>query len=247
MPFRILVTTVLALLLAGCPPPSGVYHTVQEGQNLYRIGRTYGVEEQYLARLNGISDPTRLAVGQKLFIPGAQRVKTISPEPNARIATPPKPPPSKTVSPSAPSPARKSSPVAGSPIRSGTQVSYRGKFGWPLQGKILKKFTAKTGTPTKGIEIAARRGTPVLSAAAGKVIYSGNGISGYGNLIILKHEDSFFTVYGFNDKNLVEAGAFVGKGERIALSGVPPGDSASRLHFEIRNGKEAVDPIFYLP
>jgi lipoprotein NlpD len=246
MPFRILVTTVLAVFLAGCPPPSGVYHTVQEGHTLYRIGRTYGVDEQYLARLNGISDPTRLPVGQKLFIPGAQRTKTISSEESARIPSPPKPSPSKVVSLSTQSPASQS-PLAGSPVRAGARASYRGKFSWPLQGEILKKFTAKTGTPTKGIEIAARRGTPVLSAAAGKVIYSGNGISGYGNLIILKHEDSFFTVYGFNDKNLVESGAFVGKGERIALSGAPPGNSASRLHFEIRHGKEAVDPIFYLP
>jgi lipoprotein NlpD len=243
MALRILATIVLAAFLAGCPPSRGVYHVVQEGQTLYRIGRTYGVDEQYLARLNGISDPTRLAVGQKLYIPGAERTKTIPHEPKAKTAAQP-PPLTKTIPPSAPLAAK---PSVSNASKSNPQVSYRGKFAWPLQGDILKKFTSQSATPTKGIEIAARRGTPVLSAAAGKVIYSGNGISGYGNLIILKHEDSFFTVYGFNEKNLVEAGAFVGKSERIALSGAPPGDSSPRLHFEIRHGKEAVDPIFYLP
>jgi lipoprotein NlpD len=244
MLLRILATVVLAAFLGGCPPPSGIYHVVQEGQTLYRIGRTYGVDEQYLARLNGISDPTRLAVGQKLYVPGAERTKTIPSEATVKAAALP-PPSKKTIPPSAPSPAKPS--ISNAAGKSSPQVSYRGKFGWPLQGEILKKFTSKTATPTKGIEIAARRGTPVLSAAAGKVIYSGNGISGYGNLIILKHEDTFFTVYGFNEKNLVEAGAFVGKAERIALSGAPPGNSSPRLHFEIRRGKEAVDPIFYLP
>lgn len=247
MPFRILVVAVLAAFLAGCPPPSGVYHTVREGQTLYRIGRTYGVDEHYLARLNGISDPTRLAVGQKLFIPGVERTKTVPSDAKTKTAPPSKSPSPKTVSPSRPSPVSPPLDNATAPVRSSPHVSHRGKFDWPLQGEVLKKFTSKTGTPTKGIEIAARRGTPILSSAAGKVIYSGNGISGYGNLIILKHEDSFFTVYGFNEKNLVDAGAFVGKAERIALSGAPPGDSTPRLHFEIRRGKEAVDPIFYLP
>lgn len=242
MPLRILVTVVLAVFLAGCPPPSGIYHTVKEGQTLYRIGRTYGVDERYLARLNGISDPKRLAVGQKLFIPGAEREKIIS----TTVATPAAP--AKTSSPK---------PIQTPPARAGQSVStintsvappdsHKGKLAWPLQGKILKNFISKT-TPTKGIEIAARRGTPVLSAAAGKVIYSDNRISGYGNLIILKHEDSLFTVYGFNEKNLVDVGTFVGKAERIALSGTPPGDSTPRLYFEVRRGKEAVDPIFYLP
>jgi lipoprotein NlpD len=87
----------------------------------------------------------------------------------------------------------------------------------------------------------------VVSAAAGRVIYSGNGIRGYGNLIILKHDDSFYTIYGFNAKNLVESGSFVSKGEKIALAGSPPNGGSPRLYFEIRHGKTAVDPIFYLP
>ncbi|WP_225911698.1 murein hydrolase activator EnvC family protein [Desulfuromonas versatilis] len=100
---------------------------------------------------------------------------------------------------------------------------------------------------SKGIEIAAAPGSAVQSSAAGQVIYSGNGVKGFGNLIILKHDDSFYTVYGYNQSNLVKAGTFVGQGQKIALSGRPPSGGNPRLHFEIRHGKQAVDPIFYLP
>ena len=122
-----------------------------------------------------------------------------------------------------------------------------GKFSWPLQGRVLKGFGGTADTPIKGLEIAAPRGTPILSAAAGRVIYSGNGIASYGNLVILKHDNDFYTVYGFNDKNIVDVGVFVSKGERIALSGAPPAGGTPRLYFEIRRGKEPVDPIFFLP
>ena len=92
-----------------------------------------------------------------------------------------------------------------------------------------------------------RSGSEVTAAAAGKVIYSGDGVNGYGYLIILQHEDDLFTVYGFNQKNLVRQGDYVSKGERIALSGIPPSGGKARLHFEVRKGKQAVNPILYLP
>jgi lipoprotein NlpD len=112
---------------------------------------------------------------------------------------------------------------------------------------VISKFGQKTSGPSQGIEIAAGRGTAVRSAAAGRVIYSGDGIRGYGNMIILRHDDNFFTVYAFNERNLVKDGSFVGRGEHIAAVGVPPGGGAPRLYFEVRNGKQTVDPLFYLP
>ena len=99
----------------------------------------------------------------------------------------------------------------------------------------------------KGIEIAVPQGTKVIAVASGKVIYSGNAIPGYGNLVIIEHSDSFFSVYGYNQKNLVKMDDFVGQGDAIALSGVPPNGQSARLHFEIRKGKSAVNPILYLP
>lgn len=112
---------------------------------------------------------------------------------------------------------------------------------------MVRRFGQKNSGPGQGIEIAAGKGTPVRSAAAGRVIYSGDGVRGYGNLIILRHDDNFFTVYAYNERNLVKDGTFVGKGEHIAAVGIPPGGGAPRLYFEVRQGKETVDPLFFLP
>ncbi len=111
----------------------------------------------------------------------------------------------------------------------------------------MNKFGTQGQKVYKGIEISVPKGSKVVAAASGKVIYSGNAIPGYGNLVILEHSDSFFSVYGFNQKNLVKMNDHVGQGEEIALSGLPPSGQSARLHFEIRKGKSAVNPILYLP
>lgn len=264
---------------------------MEKGQTLYRISRAYGVDERYLARLNGVDDPSRLEVGQLIYVPSAARVLALSanipvsapsiassssvPAPSppkasetrprsatprsapsvAKIASPPKtvaslppaPPPPIRLPPSAPvGKTRSSAPIAVSPSISAKQKD-RGKFDWPVRGRILKGFGNNGLQSCQGLEIAASAGTPIHSASAGTVTYSGAGIRGYGNLIILKHEDAFFTVYAFNQKNLVKAGARVARGEKIALSGAPPAGGEDALHFEIRRGKTAVNPIFYLP
>jgi len=265
MVLRLFLVFYVLIWISGCTPTKGIYHTVDEGQTLYRISRVYGVNEQYLARVNGIDDPSRLKVGQKLFIPGAEVVHNVPKTLNVTPIVPDKPQKQLVVKKSPPAPpvskpnvvAPTSTPTPRSNVTStssrltatseSSASPQKGLFIWPLKGKILKGFGESHGTPSKGLEIAAPRGTPVVSASAGRVIYSGNGIRGYGNLIILKHDDSYFTVYGFNDKNLVKNDAFVSKGEKIALSGVPPSGGEARLHFEIRHGKEAVNPSFYLP
>jgi lipoprotein NlpD len=112
---------------------------------------------------------------------------------------------------------------------------------------VLNKFGAQGQNVYKGIEIDVPEGTSVVAAASGKVIYSGNAIPGYGNLVILEHSDSYFSVYGYNQKTLVKSDDHVGQGEKIALSGLPPNGQSARLHFEIRKGKSAVNPILYLP
>jgi lipoprotein NlpD len=250
MTVRIFV--LLLLLLPGaCSSPRGVYHTVHEGQTLYRIGKTYGVDERYLARINRIDDPSQLRVGTRIYIPGADQVREVPvlarPAPPASPAAPvPKPPATVKKAPPVPPAGNKPRPTPG-PAADKPATVVKGKFRWPLKGPLLKGFADAGGSPIKGVEIAAAPGTPVLSAAAGRVIYSGDGIRTYGNLIILRHDNDFFTVYGFNQKNIVDAGTFVSKGERIALSGAPPAGGKPRLYFEIRRGKEPVNPIFYLP
>jgi lipoprotein NlpD len=249
MPLRWFLVIWLTLFLWGCATQSGIYHTVREGQTLYRIGKTYGLDERYLARINGIDDPSHLRVGDRLFIPGARHEEYVpstvpsasgeSASPAPRRHTPAHPVHSAASAAKSPGKGTKPSPAIRPPDK--------GRFTWPVRGKILKGFGTKGSAYRKGMEIAAARGEAVVSAAAGRVIYSGNGIRGYGNLVILKHDDSFYTVYGFNSKNLVESGSFVSRGEKIALAGVPPNGGSPRLYFEIRHGKTAVDPIFYLP
>lgn len=246
MPVRTLIMIAVTVLLWGCSVPRGVYHTVRAGQTLFRISQAYGVDERYLARINGIDDPTHLQIGDRLFIPGAKRHKRVSS--TANLPAPPEDRPSITrkvaVSPSS-QPTRAAAPVPtkASPPAQSAKI----KFVWPVKGKILNRFGRTASPYRKGLEIAASPGDPVVSAAAGKVIYSGDGIRGYGNLIILKHDNSFYSVYGFNRKNLVKAGSFVSEGQKIALSGAPPQGGHPCLYFELRLGRKAVDPIFYLP
>ena len=246
----ILVLFFIIPLLCSCE--SGIYHTVTKGQTLYRISRTYQVNEDYLARVNGITDPAQLRIGTRLFIPGAQKARSVSVvQPVAKNS--PKPVAATVKKKSASQPptkktAIKSSKTEKTASKNVTARANRPSLHWPLRGKIARTFSGKTRTGGgKGIEIAVRSGSPVSAAEAGKVIYSGDGVRGYGYLIIVQHENDLFTVYGFNQKNFVKQGDFVSKGERIALSGTPPGGGSPRLHFEVRNGKVARDPLLYLP
>lgn len=245
----------LALLVNACAP-TGVYHVVEPGQTLYRIARTYDVSEAYLARANRIEDPTRLEVGRHLFIPGAKVPRNVPTLDPPRAPAPPSlpTPPAKSVKPAKSPPARaagkeklsRQKPETGEEAIPGLRPA-PGTFVWPVKGPLVTDFGTTAGKSSKGIEIAVPHGTPVAAAAAGKVIYSGSGIRGYGNLVILEHSGNYFTVYGYNAKNLVAVDAYLGQGDKVALSGTPSGGKSPRLHFEIRKGKTAVNPIFFLP
>jgi murein DD-endopeptidase MepM/ murein hydrolase activator NlpD len=244
---RFCLIAFLLLLLTAC---GGVYHKVESGQNLYRISRAYGVSEADIARVNNISDPTKVRSGTRLYIPGADRVRYVpvvkQPLSKQKSTT------QKTSSvtrKSTQTVAKKAAPVRqktiSMPVAKSTDVK---KLQWPLRGRIVRSFSAQAKAGGgKGVEIAVRSGSTVSAAEAGKVIYSGDGVNGYGHLIILQHENDLFTVYGFNQRIYARQGDFVSKGERIALSGVPPSGGVARLHFEVRKGKQAVNPILYLP
>ncbi len=123
----------------------------------------------------------------------------------------------------------------------------RGKFIWPSQGVLSSKFGIRNGRRHDGIDISNRGGTKVVAARAGKVVYSDNKLRGYGNLVIIKHEDDFMTVYAHNRRNMVQVGQFVRQGENIAEMGSTGRSSAPHLHFEVRKAKKARNPLFYLP
>lgn len=206
-----LYVVLLLLFLLACAPrlikvePKGVYHTVKPGETLWRICRTYGVSLEEVVRLNGLEDPTKIQVGQKIFIPGAEEVLDVVLPPPPRIS--------------------EEAPL----------------FLWPVLGKISRGFSEGEGKHC-GIDILAPLGTPVRAAMEGRVTFSGV-LRGYGNVVVLEHPGGFYTVYAHNLVNLVREGQWVERGEVIARVGRTGNATTPHLHFEIRNGARAIDPM----
>jgi lipoprotein NlpD len=160
-------------------------------------------------------------------------------------ATPPAPtpvPPLKPPVPLAPSPVAGNPPEAPpSGVRNAEGVTWR----WPASGQLISRYVA--GDPTRqGVNIAGSSGQPVFAAAAGEVVYSGAGLIGYGELIIIKHSDTFLSAYGHNRKRLVSEGQRVTSGQQIAEMG-RSGAARDMLHFEIRRSGKPIDPLPLLP
>ena len=131
-------------------------------------------------------------------------------------------------------------PVASGPARAVSGVNWR----WPAEGSLVSRF--QSGDAIPGIEIGGRQGDPVRAAADGVVVYSGNGLVGYGELVIIKHNDSFLSAYGHNSKRLVKEGQRVSAGQQIAEMG-STGATRNELEFQIRKDGNPVDPLGYLP
>ncbi len=214
-----LLLCISCFILFGCGVKFGVYHIIGKGETLWRISRTYGVELQEVAEINNLPDPTKIKVGQRIFIPGVTkvlRVKTfISDSGNGDKGK-------------------------------GTVVLDKGRFVWPLRGKVVSQFGIRNSRKHKGIDIASYKNAEIKAAANGETVYSGNDMKGYGNMVILKHKDNFFTIYAYNSKNLVKEGEVVKKGKVIALVGRKGNSSNYQLHFEIRSGKRSRNPLFFL-
>jgi lipoprotein NlpD len=119
-------------------------------------------------------------------------------------------------------------------------------WAWPASGSVLAGFVESGAAPNKGLDIAGKTGEPVLAAAAGKIVYVGSGLRGYGNLVIVRHSAAFLSAYAHNSKILVKEGAAVTKGQKIAEIGSSDTDQV-KLHFEIRRQGKPVDPAKYLP
>jgi murein DD-endopeptidase MepM/ murein hydrolase activator NlpD len=224
------VIGVVALMFAGCSlggrPTAvtrgeGVYHQVRRGENLYRIGKAYGVSHGELARANAITDAGRLEVGQRIFVPGGKRtlpVSVITPETAVSEAPP------------------------GNELPQG-----EGVFIWPLMsGTLTSSFGPRGRSFHDGIDIGAPPGTVVRAARAGSVIYSDT-LRGYGNVVIVQHEGGYATVYAHNEQNLVDAGSKVRQGQPVAKVGRSGRTSGPNLHFEIRKDNVARNPIYFLP
>jgi murein DD-endopeptidase MepM/ murein hydrolase activator NlpD len=211
----------------------GVYHTVQKGQTLHSIARTYDINVDRLKRINGIFNPLRLQVGVRLWIPEARQVLEINSKKNQ-----------KTLS-------KKRGAKRGKwenkvKLNEDTKA-VKGFFIWPVQGQLTSKFGNRNGRHHDGIDIGARKGTPIVSAADGKVMFSGWGPTGYGLMVIIKHKNNLTTVYAHNSHNHVHKNQVVKQRQKIASVGSTGRSTGPHLHFEVRNNSHAYNPLQYLP
>jgi murein DD-endopeptidase MepM/ murein hydrolase activator NlpD len=224
----------MVMLSAGCAGSRsrgpGVIHHVAAGENIYRIGRRYGVDPKQLARANGVRDVTKLKIGQRLFIPGARRRMSASERDLA------------SRSPRHEVDAGKARKLARTAARSQSSLH----FAWPVRGRLSSNFGMRRGRPHEGIDVAASRGTPIYAAESGRVIHSGRQ-GGYGKVVIVKHAGAYRTVYAHASKLLVRKGAFVERGQKIALVGSTGKSTGPHVHFEIRRLETPHNPLAFLP
>ena len=247
---RVVVSLALAVALAACgssrvvrgpvkvsTPKYGATAVVERGDTLYRIATGNGISVLDLAMWNDIAPPYTIYPGQRLRLYPRERGATVSRHPQARPPVATARPPATTRP--ATTPARP--PAASSPPPAASGLAWR----WPAQGELVGRYAA--GDPTRqGVDIAGNAGQPVLAAADGVVVYSGSGLVGYGELIIIKHNEAWLSAYGHNRARLVNEGQLVKAGQQIAEMG-RTGAARDMLHFEIRYNGKPVDPLRYLP
>ncbi|VAX31947.1 hypothetical protein MNBD_NITROSPINAE05-26 [hydrothermal vent metagenome] len=209
------------------PRGVGVTHVVQPGQTPYGIARTYGVDVQQLVRVNNIDDPARVAVGTRLWVPGAYRVLGVSSEDRPRRKTAPK------------RSAKKQS--------EGKTKAVKNYLSWPVKGTLTSPFGKRRGRRHDGIDVGAPKGTPIYAAQSGQVVFSDWGPTGYGLMVIIKHKHHLTTVYAHNSKNWVRKNSWVKRGQKIASVGKTGRATGPHLHFEVRNDTHPRNPLKYLP
>ncbi|GAB3628235.1 peptidoglycan DD-metalloendopeptidase family protein [Pandoraea terrae] len=220
------------------PVPPGFYR-VKPGDRLYRIALENGQNYRDIARWNNIANPDQIEVGQVLRVkPPAGDTATPLPQAAPVAGAAASGANGATANNPAAAPAQ-ANPAASAPAASGGALS----LGWPARGSVVGTFNDSTN---KGLNISGSAGDPVVAAGAGKVVYSGAGLRGYGNLVIIKHDGTFLTAYAHNRTLLVKEGDSVTRGQKIAEMG---DSDASRvmLHFEVRRDGKPVDPMKYLP
>jgi lipoprotein NlpD len=269
---RAFAALLFTAVLAGCasPPPGGVnvvdrsgnrpgavvhrqpitagQYVVQRGDTLYSIAFRYGWDWKALAARNGIVEPYLIRVGQVIRFDGqpVQPSTQVSTAPTRPIATQP-PVQTAPARPVQPAPRPQSPPPVASAPPVSAPPSQRSASGWiwPSQGAVISRFSSN-GSLNKGIDIAGELGQPVSAASDGSVVYAGSGLRGYGELLIIKHSDTYVSAYGHNRRLLVQEGQKVKAGQVIAEMG-STGTDRVKLHFEIRRQGKPVDPLQYLP
>ena len=221
------------------PVRQGQYR-VQGGDTLYSIAFRFGWDWKELAARNAIKAPYVIVPGQVIRFSGGSQAATFAKAPTARK----------------PLPAARTQPVpiskAVTPITIVTQtrptvaaITNQGKWLWPTNGALVGVYSSNTSL-NKGIDIAGQLGQSIVATADGSVVYAGSGLRGYGEMVIIKHNDTFISAYGDNRRLLVNEGQQVKAGQHIAEMG-STGTDQVKVHFEIRRQGKPVDPLSYLP
>jgi murein DD-endopeptidase MepM/ murein hydrolase activator NlpD len=235
-------------------------HVVNKGDTLHSIARRNHVPVGELAKANNLDQSAKLSIGMKLTVPGS---KSAAAEPAPVVAAPAQqlaaltPPATRSITPAAP---QQSARLAQSNVqveekpaepaanaKPGETTSALPSFRWPVRGKVITSYGAKTnGKANDGINVAVPEGTPVKAAEDGVVAYSGNELKGYGNLILVRHSNGYVTAYAHASELLVKRGDTIKRGQIIAKSGQSGEVGSPQLHFEIRKGSSPVDPLQFL-
>jgi lipoprotein NlpD len=230
--------------------PQGPDYRVQQGDTLYSVAFRLGMDYRTLARFNEIEPPFTILVGELLRT--TPLVSLSQPSPDTAVSTPatkpvtavdtsPKPVPKPTTA--AVTPKTEKKPVTVNPAATKLTNAPVGRWLWPATGTVSRQFA---GDRNKGLDLVGQRGDAVVATADGVVVYAGSGVTGYGALLIVKHNDTYLSAYGHNDALLVTEGAFVAAGETIAQMGSTSAESV-KLHFEIRRNGVPIDPMTLLP
>ncbi|MBN3792500.1 peptidoglycan DD-metalloendopeptidase family protein [Burkholderia sp. Ac-20353] len=223
------------------PPPPG-YYRVKPGDTLYRIALENGQNYRDIAAWNNLANPNQIEVDQLLRVappPGGAAVAG-APMIGGAVATAPL-----SSGPATPGSASAATNPSQAAASNDTTVASNGPvtFAWPARGPVLNNFD---DAKNKGVNIGGSVGETVKAAADGRVVYAGNGLRGYGNLIIIKHDATYLTAYAHNRALMVKEGDAVTKGQKIAEMGNSDADRVM-LHFEVRRQGKPVDPLKYLP
>ncbi len=243
--FNFISLFFISLILSACSYKNyrhNKYHVVKPGETLYSIAKKHNVKLDNLVKANFIKFPYTINRGQRLILSNSRRlnlkpqysnIKTTKPRYAAKNVATNKP---------------QAMPTAKTTYSYNNQepVKYNNiinkDWGWPAHGSIVKQFIATGPNKGNGIDIVGKKGDPVLSTANGKVVYSGNNLRGYGNLVIIKHNQDFLSAYAHNEKILVKEQQEVKRGQQIATMG----DSEAKrvlLHFEVRYKGKPIDPL----
>ncbi|MCK1519048.1 LysM peptidoglycan-binding domain-containing M23 family metallopeptidase [Bradyrhizobium sp. 17] len=251
--------------VAAVAAPSST-HFVNHGDTLASIARKNHISSAELARANGLDPSAKLKLGARLAVPGAKTAAVAAPLAAAPVGAAPV---AGTLQPvaAAPAPATKMAAVAApvqsarlaqatanvedkaadTPAKAAETTSALPTFRWPVRGKVVTSYGAKTnGKSNDGINLAVPEGTPVKAAEDGVVAYSGNELKGYGNLVLVRHSNGYVTAYAHASELMVKRGDTIKRGQVIAKSGQSGEVASPQLHFEIRKGSSPVDPLQFL-